>query len=570
MDLEARNLGDYIAAIKYRRKLVFGLAFTVFGASLALAVLLPAVYRSTATILIEQPEIPAELVRSTISTNTEQRVEGVSRRVMTTENLSKLITKYNLYPDQIALGGMDAAANRMRTTDIQIEVVNVGFEAARGKVQPSIPFYVSYEATSATVAQQVASELADLYLAENLKTRTERAAEISSFLAEQAARLTKEVTEQEARLAEFKERNAGKLPELGALNIQTLDRIENELREVDRQMLAAESQRINLLGQLEQLEASGVPLTGRVMSPDQRLVEAQTEYYALLSKYSEGHPDVVRARKELDSLRGASGGGTDVGFLDSQLAQKRLELLSVQERYAQDHPDVRRLTNEIASIESQMRTAMRASASGSSAFGAQAVRKTPAYIEAQTAINRVDAEIRALRSKQGEAYAKRSSMEVRLSEAPQIEREYRELSRGYEASLAKLKDVQNKQIEAQLAENLESRQKGESFNLIEAAALPDAPVRPNRTAIVFLGLVFGLAAGIGAMLIADALDDTVRGSRGIAALLNAPPLAVIPVIDSRGDSRAAVSAAMSTVVGLLLAGVLLALIIGSASSAGQS
>lgn len=569
MELEPRTLGEYISAIKYRKKLVFGLFTAVFAGSVALALGLPSIYRSTATILIEQPEIPTDLVRTTVTSVASERVDTVSRRVMSTTNLGELIRKYNLYQKEIASGGIEAAAARMRSTDITVEVIDDEVDP-RAKVQPSIPFTVSFDSNSPAVTQQVARELADLFLAENIKNRTEQAAEISGFLGAEVARLSKEVAEQEALVAAFKEKNAGRLPELGSLNMQTLERTENELREIDRQRQAAEARRISLAGQVEELEAAGVPMGGnsRIVTPGQRLVEAQTEYYALLAKYSEGHPDVVRARKELESLRGVAGGGGERSYLEGQLSQKRLELATAQNRYAADHPDVRRLSTEIEGIEAQLRSSSSAQAGGSmSSYGMDSVRSSGAYIQLQTSIKAVDAEIASLRAKQAELYGKRSETEARLVQSPQVEREYRELSRGYETSLARLKDVQNKQIEARFAENLESKQKSESFKLISAPALPASPVSPNRPAILFLGLVFGLAAGIGAMLMADALDDSVRGSRGVAALLNAPPLAVIPVIDARGGKPGALPAAAAAALAFLLAGWLWGLA-GVASAAG--
>lgn len=561
MELEPRTLGDYVAAIKYRKKLVLGLFSAVFAGSAALAFALPSVYRSTATILIEQPEIPVDIVRTTVSNIASERVDMVSRQVMTTENLGALVRKYNLYQKEIAAGGIEAAAARMRSTDIMVEVIDDQVDP-RSKTQPSIPFTVSFNSNSPTVAQQVARELADLFMAENVKSRTERAAEISGFLGTEVERLSKEVAEQEALVAAFKEKNAGRLPELGSLNMQVLERTENDLREIDRQLQSAEARRISIKGQVEELEAAGAPVGGnsRIVTPGQRLVEAQTEYYALLAKYSEGHPDVVRARKELEGLRGAAGGTSERGYLEGELSRKRMELVAAQNRYAADHPDVRRLATEIEGIEAQLR-ALSSSPVVSSlgSYSADSVRSSGAYIQLQTSLKGADAEIASLRAKQGELYAKRSEIEGRLAQAPQVEREYRELSRGYESSLAKLKDVQNKQIEARLAENLETTQKSESFKLITAPALPAAPVSPNRPAILFLGFVFGLAAGIGAMLMADAFDDSVRGSRGVAALLNAPPLAVIPIIDVRGDKRGSSAAAVLALASLMAAGWLAAM-----------
>lgn len=566
MEPESRTLNDYLISIKYRLRLVLGVMAAVFSAALLLAVTLPSVYQSTATILIEQPEIPSELVRSTITTYADQRVQIVSRRVMTTGNLAAVVRKYELYPDEVATSGIEAAAEIMRSTDIQMNLVSAGTtDPKSGKpVQTTIAFTVSYEAASPQLAQQVTNDVAQLYLAENVRARTEQGAGISSFLGAEAARLKSEVAEFEAQMASFKERNAGRLPELSTLNVQTLDRIEVELREVDRQLRTAESQRIAMQSQAAQLEASESPvLNAKVVTPGQRLIEAQTEYLALASKYSDDHPDVVRARKELDSLREATGGGSGgTSLVRDQLIAKRTELSVAQNRYSAEHPDILRLTDEVAELERELKAASRAGRN----LSRDAVRSSPAYIQVQSGIYSAEAEARSLGAKQAELIGRRAEYESRLVQAPQVEREYRELSRGYEASVAKLKDVQAKQLEAQLSQNLETKQKAERFELLEPAALPEAPIRPNRVAIVFLGLVFALAAGLGAMVIAEALDDTVRGSRGVAGLLHAPPLAVIPLIGVDGEARGSV--ALGLAAHLLPGGWLVGLAVGTGRALG--
>lgn len=561
MQADSRTLHEYLIALKYRGKLILGVAGTVFGAAVLLAVFLPPVYQATATILIEQQEIPTEMVRSTITSYADQRVQTISRRVMTTANLRPVILKYNLYPVAVAEGAVEAAADIMRDSDVKLELVSAEVtDPKSGKpVQATIAFKISYEAAVPGIAQQVTNDVAQIYLAENIKTRTEQTAEISGFLGAEADRLKKDVAELETQLAQFKEKNVGKLPELATLNIQTLDRIDVELRDTDRQLRTVEAQRIALQSQAAQLETSDAPLVGgKVVTPGQRLLEAQTQYYALAAKYSPDHPDVVRARKELESLRSASGGGGgDRARIEEQLMAKRAELAIARDRYAPEHPDVRRLSGEAAGLEAQLAATPRSSPAGSD-YGREALRASAAYIQVQAGLSTADADLRSLRAKQFELMSKRNEYEARLAQSPEVERVYRELSRDYDAAVIKLKDVQAKQLSAQLAESLETSQKGERFELLEPASLPEAPVRPNRPAIVFLGLMFALASGIGAMVMVEALDDTVRGSRGVAALLNAPPLAVIPIIEigRPGSGSRTASLAAAAVLGAWLAALL--------------
>src|SRR5436190_762458 len=98
MEDETKDLRDYLSAFSRRKRQILATVVTLFLITVAVVVLLPSVYRSTATILIEQQEMPADLVRSTISSYADQRIQVISQQVMTRANLMQIVAKYNLYP----------------------------------------------------------------------------------------------------------------------------------------------------------------------------------------------------------------------------------------------------------------------------------------------------------------------------------------------------------------------------------------------------------------------------------------------------------------------------------------
>ncbi len=138
-------------------------------------------------------------------------------------------------------------------------------------------------------------------------------------------------------------------------------------------------------------------------------------------------------------------------------------------------------------------------------------------------------------------------------QSPQVEREYRNLTRGYENALAKYQEVKAKQLEAQLAESLERERKGERFSLIEPPQLPEEPDKPNRIAILFLGFVFSFTGGFGNVVVRESMDQAVYGSKGIMAITKVPPLAVIPYIECSDDRRQRYTSVAMTISGLLAA-----------------
>src|ERR1700730_15237413 len=182
----------------WRRRRTFLAAAVISGiATVLLAVVLPATYRSTATILIEQQEIPQELVRSVITSFADQRVQVISQRVMTTQNLLSLVDRYNLYPDVRRTQPREVLLAKLRG-DIGMRMISADVIDPRSgrPTQATIAFSVSYQSRSPELALKVANELTTLYLNENLTSRTQLSQQTSAFFSEEATR-------QQARIAEL-------------------------------------------------------------------------------------------------------------------------------------------------------------------------------------------------------------------------------------------------------------------------------------------------------------------------------------------------------------------------------
>ena len=113
--------------------------------------------------------------------------------------------------------------------------------------------------------------------------------------------------------------------------------------------------------------------------------------------------------------------------------------------------------------------------------------------------------------------------------------QYRALARNYDNAQRKYQEIRAKQTEAQLGQSLESERKGERFTLIEPPILPEKPVRPNRTAVLLLGVLLALAGGVGFAVVAETIDSSVRGARDMTAILQTSPLGVIPYIENDAD-----------------------------------
>jgi polysaccharide biosynthesis transport protein len=520
-----RDLGDYLRALRRRGKQIIAIAGTLFAISLAVALLLPSSYRSTATILIEQQEIPPDLVRSTISSYADQRIQVISQQVMTRANLMRIVDKYNLYPRFRQTKSTEDVLQRL-TKDIKLDIVKADVidQRSGAKTTATIAFSLSYDGETPSVAQRVANELVTLFLSENLKTREQKTAETSSFLSEEAAKLSRQVSETEAKLATFKARNVGRLPELVQLNLALRDRADSELKELDRQISALEERKFYLEGQLGQMKPN-TPLFAasgeRILDSEDRLKALSSQYASLSGVYSSSHPDVVKMRKEIEALKKETGSSPDSSERSKQLTKLKADLATLREKYSDDHPDVVKLTKSIAALAHQP----------SDGVAVTNVKpENPAYITLKAQLEGTLSELKSSRAKRTALQSKIASYEQRLEQTPQVEREYLDLTRDQEATMARYKEIRAKQMQAQIGQELEKDRKGERFSLIDPPQIPEQPVSPNRAAIVLLGVVLSVGGGLGSATVFESLDQSVREARTLARLSHVPVLGMIPYL----------------------------------------
>lgn len=524
----------------WRRRSTF---FMVAGIStlctVALALLLPPTYMAGATILIEQQEIPQELVRSAVTSFADQRVQVISQRVMTTQNLLGLIERYNLYPEIRLTKPREVLLLKMRG-DIALKMISADVIDPRSgrPTQATIAFNVSYKNHSPELALKVANDLTSLYLNENLTSRTQMAEQTSSFFSEEADRLKTHILELDKALSDFKQKHHEELPDILQLNIQISERLELDVRDAENRIAALDAQRVLLEAQLAQINPTMQVFsdTGlRVMSAEDRLKALKSQLAGLKARYAPDYPDVVSTEREVAGLEKQVTADDGTSDLVRQLDEAKAQLARAREKYSPDHPDVVRLSRLADELEKSVASAP------TPAEGAKAKERlhadNPAYIQVKGQLDSVGVERESAIQKRDELRAKLEDYERRLAQAPAVERQYRELARDLDTAQLKYQEMRSKQAEVQVSQNLETEHKGERFTMIEPPLPPEKPISPNRMLILALGFVLSLGAGAGAAVLRDKLDVSVRGVRDVRALLSVPPLAAIPVIVTRADSR---------------------------------
>lgn len=469
MDDYQLTLADYLAVLKRRAGLIVASFAATLAVGVAIAVLLPPTYLSSGLILIESQQIPTDLVQATVTSYADERIEVIKQRVMTRENLLRIIRKYGLFANAGPTFTPSDQIDEMRRT-IAVELVNASLRPDRSG-PATIAFKVSFEHRRPEVAQAVANDLVTLFLEENVKVRTQRASQTTEFLTQEAEKLKKELDAMEAHIAKYKQDHGSALPENVALSMAAMQRVETDLRQVERDQAAAEDE-------LRTLEAERVWLRTDSVGAGGELQKARAEVARLSATYTENHPDLRAARRRLDTLEQEGRPGRANAASESGRAQGTEAALA-------------RLDARAATLRQRVKL--------------------------------LSAQRSSLRSQLGQ-------MDGALVKSPQVEKDLAALTRDYQGAQRKYEEIRAKQMTAQVAENLEGGQKAERFALLEPPALPDRPVKPDRKKLLALSLLLALAAPVGAVSVIESLHGVVRGVGQITAVTGLRPLVTIPVI----------------------------------------
>src|SRR6058998_1192507 len=309
---------DVLLEVWSRRKWLAILVFTgPCAVTVSLAIALPNLYRSTATLLVQRPEVSEIFVKSSVTSELETRMQTISQEILSRSRLQDLIIRFDLYPEFRKRVSPEEVVDRMRR-DIRMEFKAVEPQGERGA---TVAFTLSFRGRDPATVAKVTNTLASLFVEENLKLRKRQAAGTAKFLRVELEEMKRKLDKDERRLSEFKERHLGELPEQMAVNLTTLGRLNAELRlNKENQTRTMEwLEREKLAGQLalaRQQYADGTSLPPSVDSlvPDGdaevltarlaqfRLARLKQELTDLRARFSEKYPDVIRVKAEIASL----------------------------------------------------------------------------------------------------------------------------------------------------------------------------------------------------------------------------------------------------------------------------
>ena len=538
MQAQDMTLSDYGGILRRRWRPALLAGMLVAYAAIYIAYALPAIYESSATILIEQQEVPEELIRTTITGYADERLQNIRQRVLATTRVEEIIERHGLFPEERETATPQELVSLFRSNSKMAPLNITALHERTGReTNVTWAFQIFFQYHDPVKARDIVEELSTVWLAENESLRMEQARRTRDFLNDEVGRMEEKIGAAQAQLEEFKARNADSLPEASMLNLQSQTRFERELTEVNDRLRAATEQKALLEVQLAEtpryrpvMSESGQPVLG---GPD-RLAELQQQLIEARSRYSESHPDVARLRREIASLSDGSSNEANLAQqVRTSLAVNRRQLEVALESFSPDHPDVLRLQRTVSALEQQLAELERDMGGRTTA----AQPNNPPYLDLLTRIRTTDSEIQELNRRRADLTARLNDINRWIAQSPSVEREYSVLNREYELLSKEYRDLRAKLSEAELAETLEADPSGERLRVIEPPFVPAEPIQPNRTGLSFLGIVLAIAVGLGIASLVESTDSTVRGQRDVNTILEMPPLAIIPYIETRSDTR---------------------------------
>jgi polysaccharide chain length determinant protein (PEP-CTERM system associated) len=515
---------DEYVRIAWRRRWFIAIpAVVVASATAVVSVFLPNWYRASTTILIIPQRVPEDFVRATVTADLNERLNLITQQILSRTRLERIIQEFNLYERERRGMIMEDVIDQMRR-DIEVNVAN-----PRSRRDDVNSFSVAFDSSDARQAMRVTERLASLFVQENVEDRALLADQTDQFLKGQLEEARRRLVEQEKKLQEFRQRNNGRLPDQVSSNLALLQGAQTRLQTIaessnrDRDRLFALDKALSemppITTQVTQNavapRSGGGNQPGGPMTSAQQLDLARNELRALQLRLKPEHPDIGRAKRFIAELERKA---------DEEALQQPLSAVTPAQ-----------VTNTVVDRAAQQR--------------AEQMRLEMNEVRARLESERREAQ--ALQQTIGELTGRVQAGPGLQSQLTELMRDYGTLQDGYTALLRKSE-------ESKIAVNLERRQIGEQFKVIDGARLPERPVSPDRFRINMFGILGGLGLGLALVAFLEYRDTSFKNDEDVMTTLSLPVLAVIPIMTNAGERRLArrrklLLAASASVTCMLLA-----------------
>ncbi len=480
---------DYFTILKRRSWIILipGILFPVIA--FACSYLLSPQYVSQTLVLIEQQKVPEKYVMPVVTEDLNSRLASMKEQILSRSRLQPIIEKYNLYG-----GGHISMDDRIDATRKNIDIKPIQSEVARAGGLPG--FFISFKASDAHTAQLVCADITSLFINQSNTDQQDSAEGTTAFLKQQLNDAKRNLDDQDAKLAKFQQTYVGRLPGEDSANMGMLQSLNTQLDAATQALTRMEQDRSYMASMLAQ--QSQQFQQSRDLPP------------------ATGPAGEQRAAPQEKQLE-----------LQNLLAQKA----DLTNRYTADYPDVVAVDRKIAELRKQMAQAP-APAPAASTPSAAVPRNEPVAVQQlRASLNATDQGILQKRRDQAGIQSQIHMYQDRISSSPAVQQEYANITRDHQTSQQLYDDLLKQSQQAKMAVDLEKRQQGEQFRIMDEPNLPDSPAFPKRSVFATGGLLFGLALGLGIIALLEYRDTVIRSERDLWAFTKLPTLAILSLND---------------------------------------
>ena len=518
---------DRIWAIVRKRRWLIIIPFMIaMIAGITLAIRLPKVYQASTLIFIQPQKVPTSYIQSIVSTDISSRLDTISQQILSRTNLEKIIKEFDLFskPDAARMYIEDKIEALRRQISVQVA------KSSRRSEGPD-SFTISFKGEDPVKVMRIVNTLGTFFINENLKTREAQALGTSDFLEEELGALRKHLEGLEEKIKTYREHYMGALPEQLETNLRVLDRLQMQMTSKQEALIDAKNRLISLEKQIsEQAEQAAAESVAPAVSvsPDAavvpgddktRLERMKLKLDSLLAKYTQKHPDVIRLSKEIKDL-------------EDKLEREQAQAVAGAEpsATASDRPSGRAKTRPITE-DQRLRLNER---------------------------DELKAEINSLNLEISKTIDQSRLYQKRVEDTPKREQELLSLQRDYDNVKQTYDSLLSRKLEAQMAVNMEKKQKGEQFRIVDSARVPTKPIEPDMKKLFLISIVAGLGLGGGLIYLLEFLDTSFKRSDEVESYYGFPVLATIPALEKPGNKLLKRLNLVTSTFFVLLSGVLMA------------
>jgi polysaccharide chain length determinant protein (PEP-CTERM system associated) len=472
------TMQDYTGILKRRFWLILISAIVFLGVGIGLTFVITPQYLSKTLVLIERQKVPENYVQPVVTEDLGSRLASMREKILSRSRIQPIIEKFNLFA-----GHGNTMDDRIEMTQSAIGIAPIPSSVTSSYGTPG--FYITFKAQDARTAQQVCGEVTSLFVSENLTNREESAEGTTDFLKQQLADAKAKLDDQDAKLAAFEQENFGALPDQEAGNMDTLQSLTTQL-DAATQQLSRSQQDVTFL---------------------EAMVAQQTQ-----------------------DVRGTETGsfGDSVDERNAELKDLIKQKQALEVQYTPDYPDVVAINRKIADLRAEIARASADPAPASAPSASTPNRSDPPHLlQLKAQLRAAQASMANTKKEQARIQQQIRTYESRIQARPQVEEQYKEITRDHQTSLDSYNSLLKKINESSMASAMEQAQQGEQFRVLDPANLPDAPSFPNPFVFAGGGFAVGLLLGLAVAALLEYRDTSVRNERDIWAFTKLPTLAVI-------------------------------------------